>query len=238
MLSLSAAVGACETTSPANVDASQTDAAVIDTPLADADFINFSFTGRYLDWDATDSAPCGIAGATWTVKYDASRVATTNAAGAFTIPLTNYYSLLDIKPPSTASACTTPPSEYTIPGIAVAPPAVVLRGVDYVARSLTTARVATFYAQIGTAFDATRAGLLVHVVGPERAISISAPHAPAQRFANGSWSTGMTGADVYFPNIEVPAQSVTIVTVDGGALGTGSVPLAAGAITYMTVIVE
>lgn len=237
MLPLCAALGACEAATPVTADASQADAAAIDGP-ADADFVNFPFSGLYVDWDSTASAPCGIAGATWTVKYDASRVATTDSAGAFTIPLTNYLALLDIEPPSTASTCTTPSSTYTIPGIAVAPPAIVLRGVDYVARSLTTARVATFYAQIGAAFDTTRANLLVHVVGPERAISISAPHAAAQRFDGATWSAGAMGTDVYFPNIEIPSPSVTIVTVDGGALGTGSVPLAAGAITYMTVIVD
>lgn len=212
--------------------------AVPDAMPPDTDFINFPFTARFLDWDSTASTPCPIVGATWTVRFDKSRVATTDVNGTLTIPLTNYLPLLDITPPAAASTCTNPNSTYTIPGIAVAPPAVVLAGGNYVVRSLTMARVASFYGAVGAPFDATRGNLFVHVDGESRAVSISSPHAPVQVFDGDSWGPGATGTDVFFPNIELAANAMTIVTVAGGAFATGAVPLAPGAITYMTVITK
>jgi hypothetical protein len=207
-------------------------------PPIDADLVDFSFTGHFLDWDSIASAPCPITGATWTVTYAPSRIATTDASGAFTVLLRTYLSLLDVAPPAMPSTCSIPASSYTLPGIAVIPPSVVLAGGDFVARSLTTARIASFYAALGAPFDPTCANLVVHVDGLTRAVAISSAHAPTQAFDGTTWAAGDLGADVFFPNITLAPEKMTTVTVAGGAVGTGSVPLAAGSITYMTVVVR
>ena len=204
----------------------------------DADLVSYPFTGTYLDWDSTSAAPCPIAGATWTARYDASRVAMTDAGGAFTLQLASYLAELDVTPPAADSGCAASPGAYGLPAAAIVPPVVGRGGGRFVARAPTMARVATFYATFGQAFDATRAHLLVHVDGAPRAVSISSPHAPAQAFDGSAWAAGAVGADVFFPNIALTGSDPTILSVAGGATGTGSVMLPAGALLYMTVIVR
>ncbi len=203
----------------------------------DADRVSFPFTGTYLDWDSTAASPCPIAEARWTAHADNARVADTDDEGRFTISLASYTPLLDVQPPAMPSACAN--GSYAIHGIAIAPPAVVLGGGVFTARSLTMTRATSFYAGFGSAFDATRANLLIHVNGAPRDLSISSAHGPAQMFSGSSWSAGATGGDVLFPNIDLGGLETTTVTVAGGnALGLGSVPLAAGTITYMAVILR
>jgi hypothetical protein len=226
------ALGCGDNTSPGAAPGLRSDAAA----APDADLVDYQFTGIYLDWDSTTAAPCPIVGATWTTHYDASRIATTDANGAFTIPLASYLAELDIAPPAVASSCTAPPSPYQLPAAAIVPPAVFYAGGHFVARALTAARVSTFYAAVGSAFDAARAQLLVHIDGPARAVSITSPHAAEQAFDGTRWAAGSTGGDVYFPNIDVTGSMMTTVTVAGGAIGTGSLALHSGAIMYMTVI--
>jgi hypothetical protein len=219
-----------------------TDAAIaVDGPPdvalpADADLVDYSVTGEYLDWDSTTLVPCPIVGATWTVTYDNTRVATTDSTGSFTISLTSYYVEMDVEPPSVATTCTTPQSQYDLRAHAIVPPAVHYAGGHFVARSLTADRVSTFYAAIGSAFDVTRGNLLVHIDGPQRAVSITSPHAAEQAFDGSQWSAGATGTDVYFPNIDLSGGAATTVTVAGSAIGAGSVTLVAGKIFLMTVI--
>lgn len=202
----------------------------------DADLVNFRFTGTYLDWDSTAAAPCPIAGARWTARHDGSRTATTDDAGAFTLALASYLVELDVEPPAEASPCAAPPGRYDLPAAAIVPPAVFHAGGRFVARSPTMARAAAFYASFGAAFDATRGHLLVHLDGPPRAVSISAPHAPAQAWDGAAWAAGATGADVFFPNVDLTGDEPATVTIAGGAIGAGSVVLPAGALTFMTVI--
>lgn len=204
----------------------------------DADLVNFTFRGRYLDWDSTSAAPCPIVAAKWYATYDDSRVSVTDSEGVFSLRLAAYTPLLDVLPPAAASACAE--GTYTLHGIAIAPPAVVAAGGELTARSMTTARIATFYASIGAAFDASRGHLLVHVNGPPRALAITGSHGPVQSFSGSAWSPGDSGTDVFFPNIELSgAMPTTTVTATGGnALGLGSVPLVAGAITYMPVVLR
>lgn len=199
-----------------------------DAPV-DADLVDFPLTGTFLDWDSTAATPCPIAGATWVAHYDDQRSAITDTDGTFTLRLASYATLLDVTPPKTAATCAS--GTYVVPGIAISPPAVVLGGGVVVARAFTQSRM--------PAFDATRGALLIHVIGAPRAFSISAPHAPEQAFDGTAWATGAIGTDVYFPSIDVPITKLTIVTVAGDdAIGLGSVPLAAGAITYMTAILR
>ena len=203
----------------------------------DADLVDFTFTGTFLDWDSTAAAPCPIAGATWAATYDDQRSTTTDASGAFTLSLASYTPLVDVTPPATSSTCAS--GTYALHGIAIAPPAVTLANGVFVARSMTQARVATFYASVGSSFDQTRGNLLIHVNGTPRAFAIAEPHAPEQAYSGAAWSAGDTGSDVFFPNIAIPTSKRTNVTVVGGnAVGLGAAQLAPGAITYMTVILR
>ncbi len=238
-LILVVAASACGESTAAHDAIPSVDAALPDAPL-DADLVNFKFTGSFLDWDSTTTTPCPIVGATWTATYDSSRVATTGADGTFTIALAPYTPLLDISPPSGPTSCTNPASSYALPGIAIATPAVFYAGGTFQARSMTMARVASFYSSIGASFDPTRGALYVHVDGEQRAISISSSHATAQAFDGSTWSAGSVGVGVFFPNIDLGGSMTPMTNVSfvGGAVGTGSVPLAPGAITYMGVIGE
>jgi hypothetical protein len=215
------ALAACD------VPASTPDAAI------DANLVDFTFTGTFLDWDS----PCPIAGATWTATYDDQRTTMTDATGSFTLALASYTALVDVTPPSEPSTCAG--GTYSIPGIAIAPPAVSLANGVVVARSMTQARAATFYVSIGAPFDPTRGNLLIHVNGTPRAFAIAEPHATAQAFNGTAWAAGDTGADVFFPNIAIPLSKRATVTVAGGnAIGLGAVQLAPGTITFMTVILR
>jgi hypothetical protein len=232
-----ALIGACSSRSGTHApDAAIADSTADAASGSDADLVDYPFTGAFLDWDSTTAAPCPIVGATWAAHYDASRTTTTDASGTFTLTLASWLNILDVTPPAGASACASPSASYTIPGIAIPTPAVIHAGGAFEARSLTTARVATFYASFGATFDASRGQLFVHVDGAPRAVSISYPSGPAQAFDGNAWGTGATGVDVFFPNIDLSGGMMPAVTVDGGATGTGGVPLAAGSITYMTVI--
>ena len=196
----------------------------------DADLVDFSVTATYLDWDSTAAHPCPIAGATWTAHYDNTRTAVTGATGTFTIRLAVYLWLLDLQQPTAPSSCASSPGSYTIGANAIITPAVYYAGGHFVMRSLTDARAAAF------AFDPARGNLLVHVDGPAREVAISSASAPAQAFDGSAWTAGATGQDVFFPNIDLTDTTMPAVSVSGGAVGTGSIPLAAGTLTYMTVI--
>lgn len=227
---------ACEMSSNVTVDAAIPDAPIVSDGAIDADMESYPFIGAMLDWDSTTAAPCPIVGAKWVTQYDTSRVGTTDADGAVTLPLTSFTQLVDVEPPLTTTTCSTPQGSYQIRGLAIVPPAIHYGGGHFVARSFTTARAASFYASFGSSFDATRAQLLVHLDGPPRAVSITRAHAGAQAFDGTTWSAGASGVDVYFPNIDLAGGSTTIVSVVGGAIGTGSVSLPAGKLLYLTMI--
>lgn len=204
---------------------------------ADANLVDFAYTGTLLDWDSAGITPCPVVGATLTATYDDQRTTTTDAAGRFTLGLASYTPLVDIVPPAEASSCAG--DGYALPLIAIAPPAVSLAGSLIEARAMTRKRVTSFFAALGTPFDPARGHVLVHVNGTPRAFSIAEPHAAAQAFDGTAWSAGDTGRDVFFPNVEIPAPARATVTVAGGnAIGLGAVQLAPGAITVMTVILR
>jgi len=202
----------------------------------DADLVNFDVTGSYIDWDASDAAPCPVVGSTWTVTYDHSRVATTDGAGNFTISLTSYYVELDIAPPTAPSNCAKPAGVYALAGHAIIPPALHFDSGHFVARAMSSSRLTSMFDAIGQPFDASAGQLVVHVDGPPRAVSIDSPHAAVQAFDGTTWAAGATGSDVLFPNIDLATTPRTTVAVVGGAIGTGSVALLANHIVYITVI--
>ena len=137
--------------------------------------------------------------------------------------------------PSTASPCTVPAGTYVLAGIAVADKAVIQAGVVISARAFTTARQTTVFQAVGAAFDPAKAQVFVHVDGTPRAVSIAAAHATTQAVAATTWTAGDTGHDVFFPNVDIGGGTTT-VSVAGGAVGTGAIPLVAGTITNVTVI--
>ena len=221
-----ALLAGCGSSHPAATDGATppADAAV------DADLVDYSVMARYLDWDSTASQPCPIVGAKWYADLDVSRVAFTDDTGSFAIRLASYLWYLDVEQPASPSACASPASSYTIGAHALVTPAVYYAGGHFVMRSLTDARAASY------SLDPIRGHLYVHVDGPPRAVSIDSTSDPAQAFDGSTWSPGDTGSDVFFPNVDLAGTTMPTVSVDGGAMGTGSVPLVAGTITYMTVI--
>ena len=234
-LALLAALSAC------GDDGSATDGGPGDTPIV-IDIDNGScgdmvrLTGEYVDWD-TDARFCGINEAMFQVEGDGAMDGTA-PNGRFDLctpdqPVTR----LDITQPTANSQCTQPPAMYTLPTILIARKDVILAGAFYSARSWTTARQDTLFAQVGAPFDAAKAQVHVHVEGTPRAVSLAAAHGTTLALAVGAttWTTGAaTGTDVFFPNVDI-GNGQTMVTVTGGAIGAGSIPLIAGTLTNITV---
>jgi hypothetical protein len=124
-----------------------------------------------------------------------------------------------------------------LPAIAVARKSVILgMGGAFSGRNFTTARRDTIFTEVGVAFDPAKAQVHVHVIGTPRAVSIAAAHATTQALST-AWAAGDTGKEVFFPNVDVGGGTTTL-TVAGGAVGTGEIPLAAGKLTTISVIAQ
>ncbi|MEJ7603140.1 MAG: hypothetical protein WKG01_34955 [Kofleriaceae bacterium] len=192
------------------------------------------FTGEYVDWD-DDASFCGIFGAVFRVRAGAS-TSTTAPNGRFDVCVPDQaITLVDITPGTDDSACTTPPGPYTLPGIAVANKQVIFAvGGEFSGRGFTTARQAT---AIGEAINPARGHVFVHVVGTPRQLLISAAHGPTQAVATTAWEPGAIGHEVFFPNVEVGAGT-TMLTTTGASVGTGAVPVVAGTITNVTIVLN
>jgi hypothetical protein len=201
----------------------------IDAALSDGQPL--TFTGEYVDWFSTDTGFfCGIFQATFTVHGDSTRTNQTNPNGRFTLELAPAQTTqIDITPPTAQSECSNPKSTYNVPGIMIADASVIASGQMISARSFTVA------AEPGVGFDSTKAQVLVHVDGTPRAVSITGTHQPTEAFDGTSWAAGDSGPNVYFPNVD-PTGGTTTISTTGTALGTGSVPIAAGTFTYVTIV--
>lgn len=195
------------------------------------------FTGEYVDWD-TDAAFCGIGEATVDVEGDGA-TDTTAPNGRFDlcIPRTNATTKLIVTQPPGNSQCTNPASGYTVPTILIGNRDVILAGGFFSGRSFTTARQASFFQAAGLQFDSNKAQVFVHVNGTPHAVSLAAAHAATQAIVATTWAPGDTGHDVFFPNVDVGGGTTTL-TVAGGAIGTGTIPLIAGTITNVSVLVH
>ena len=192
------------------------------------------FTGELVDWD-NDRSFCGIFNARVQVQ-GGGPMDTTAPNGRFEgicVP-DQAVTLLDITPPAGNAPCAVPPSPYPLPGIAVAHRDVIRAGAFFSARAFTAARRDSFFMQAGFSFAPALAQVFVHVHGTPRAVSIAAPHAPVQAISGSDWAPGDTGHEVFFPNVD-PGAGSTMLSVAGGAIGTGMIPLAAGTFTYVTV---
>lgn len=193
-----------------------------------------NFTGEFVDWD-NDTAFCGIFDAQLEVQGEGA-MDSTAPNGRFEglcIP-DQAVTLLDVTPPAGNSPCATPASPYPMAGIAVANRDVIRAGAFFSVRTFTEARRTSFFQQAGFSFAPALAQVFVHVHGTPRAVSIAANHGPTQAVAGTAWAPGDTGHEVFFPNVD-PGAGSTMLSVSGGAIGTGSIPLAAGKFTYVTV---
>ena len=192
-----------------------------------------TFTGEYVDWYSTNTAFfCGIFQATFAVHGDATRTNMTNPNGRFTLELAPAQTTrIDITPPTGQSECSQPKSTYNVPGIMIADASVIASGQMISARSFTVDAATT------VGYDNTKAQVLVHVDGTARAVSITGTHQPTQAFDGTMWAAGDTGVNVYFPNLD-PGAGTTTISTTGTALGTGTVPIAAGTFTYVTLVMQ
>jgi hypothetical protein len=226
LASLALALGGCSGNPQKPADAAIDTVVAGDGPCGAETF----FTGELVDFFNADTTFCGIFMASLQVHGDASRTGTTNPNGRFQLCLAPAATTqVDVTPPTGMSECSNPRSTYAVPGMLIANKAVIDAGGLISARSFTVAKAPSF------AFDAAKAQVFVHVDGTPRAVSITGTHDASQVWNGSVWAAGDTAADVYFPNLD-PTAGTTAVTVAGGAIGTGSVPIAAGTFTYVTVI--
>ena len=218
-------------------DAGNTDAGyVIDIDNASCGD-QLHFTGEYVDWD-TDVAFCGIGDATVDVEGDGA-TDTTAPNGRFDlcIPRTMRTVKLIVTQPSGNSMCASPASGYSVKVILHANRDTILAGGFFSARAFTTARQDSFFQSIGQQFDSNKAQVFVHVSGTPHAVSLAAAHGAPQAIATTMWAPGDTGKNVFFPNVDI-GSGTTALTVAGGAIGTGDIPLVAGTITNVSVLVH
>lgn len=186
------------------------------------------FTGEYVDWD-NDKAFCGIFNAQLTVQGSSTpNGLPPNGRIDLCIP-DQPITLIDIMPPSSPPECLSDRTHnYVLPGIAVANKAVILAGVSWHGRNFVEGRETV---QPG------KAQLFVHVFGPARAVSLDAGHShgAAKAVVTDTWAPGNAGHEVFIPDVD-PSGGSAVLSVEGGAIGAGSIPLVAGKITTVTVI--
>ena len=187
-------------------------------------------TGELVDWE-TDASFCGIFGARL-----GTATGSTAPNGRFDVCTPDAAtSQLAVMLPTAMSECSVPKSGYTTPTIVYVRKDVILSGGFYSARSITDARKASFYSDVvGAPFDATKGHIFVHVDGEPRAVSLAAAHGTTVAITGTTWAAGSTGTYVMFPNVDV-GSGTTQLTVAGGAIGTGDIPVVAGTITNVTV---
>jgi len=191
------------------------------------------FTGEIVDWDS--NGDCGVADAAVTVRGQPAQTDMSNFNGRFEVCVPQQaQTVVDVTHSANASRCAMVGGKYPVRGVFIAAQAVIaLNELSFSARAMTQARQDAMFTQIGPLYSATQAQLVVHVVGTPRVVSITKNHADTQRYNGTAWEAGNTGAYVFFPNVDPGA---TQISVTGGAVGTGTVTLEAGAYTYVTVI--
>jgi hypothetical protein len=217
------------------------DGAVDATPVVDIDNGScgdqLRFTGELLDWDSSDASFCGVNDADFAT---AAGMDGTSPNGRFDMCIPRDAAVTEVlvtAPAAAASQCATATPPFTINGIAVAKKAVILAGGFWSGRMFSMARQQTFFQAVGIAFDAGKAQVIVHVDGTPRAVALVATHGPTQAFSGTAWAPGETGREVFFPNVDVaPGGGSTALSVVGGAIGTGSIPLAPGKLTMVSVL--
>lgn len=175
-------------------------------------------TGEYVDWDSTDGNFKGVPGTKFILQGDATKSASTAPNGRFIMPcLARADALLTVEP--------MPASGY-VPGVVVVNKAVIETGAMLSYRSFTMTRAADF------GYDASKAGVFVNIAGTPRAVSVSSS-GTSYAFDGNAWAQGNSGKHVYFAGI---SPGTAMVTMSGTTVGTGSVEVAAGSITFLTIV--
>lgn len=187
------------------------------------------FTGDYVDWDS-DASFCGLPGAVLTVQGTGTRDTIVAPNGRIDVCVPDQtVTLIDIAPPPSVPGCKSDTSKnYLLSGIAVASKAVILAGVPWHGSNFQQGREAV---------TAGKAHVYVHVAGPAHAVSLDAGHShgPIQAVVTDTWAPGDSGHEVFIPDVD-PAGGSATLSVAGGAVGAGSIPLVADKITTITVI--
>jgi hypothetical protein len=168
------------------------------------------FTGEVIDWDATATKFCGVFNARLTVRGAPTRTDLTSPNGRFELCLAREaQTVIDVVFPTTQSECTTPRDTYPVPAVLVVPQGTFEAEGMFSGRAMTAMRQAAMFTQVGAAYDAGQAQLVVHVLGEATAVAISSSHAATQAFDGTAWAAGTTGKDVFFPNVAPGATTVT-----------------------------
>lgn len=194
--------------------------ATVDAP-PDPCMPEMQFTGELVDWDSTDSAFKGVFGAHFTLQGNPSKTTMTapNGRWILCVPAADGLATVD----------TAMTSGY-IGGTVKIDKTVIQSGAQLSYRSFTTTRAADF------GFDAGLAHVFVHVHGGSRTVTTTDAPAVKKHFDGAAWVDGNTGSNIYLGNI---AGTSTALTVSGGgATGASSIPLAAGQITYITIVAK
>ncbi len=230
-VALGLALGACSDGGAKPKDASP------DTPVDMAPGTcgaNTFFTGEIIDWDSTDAKFCGVFNSKLMARGLTAPADSSNPNGRFELCVPHQaQALVDVAHGTNTSQCPGVTGSYPVRAILVAEQAVIDANGLFSARAMTQGRQDVMFTQIGQAYSATQAQLVVHVDGTPRAVSISANHAATQRFDGTAWAAGDTGSDVFFPNVDPGSVQVTVM---GGAVGTTTLTLESGAFTYLTVV--
>lgn len=188
------------------------------------------FTGEYVDWD-NDSTFCGLPGTAFMGPSGISyTISAPNGRIDFCVP-DQPLTQLEITPPTTIPECKADKTTtYPLPGIGVVNKAVILAGGTWHGRT---------FVQTRQSYNASKAQVYVHIEGPARAVSIDAAHShgPIQAVVASTWAPGDSGHEVFIPDVD-PAGGAATLSVAGGAIGTGSIPLAAGKMTTLTVVTQ
>lgn len=187
------------------------------------------FTGEYVDWDSDDQDFCGIARAIFKVRDTGPATAPLAPNGRVDLCVPDQpTTLIDISTPPKVDVSCHAGVTYPLPGIAVANKAVILAGGSWSGRSFVEGR---------EPYDPTKAQVHVHIDGPPRAVSLDAahPHGQVQAVVTDTWAPGNTGHEIFIPDVAPSGGSATL-SVAGGAIGAGSIPLEAGRMTTLTVI--
>lgn len=193
------------------------------------------FTGELLDWDSHTSF-CGMKDVKLQIPGGPIDSTAPNGRFDLCLPGADTTTQLMLTLPTAASECTQPPSTYGTPTMMFAIRAVIRGGGFFSGRSITANRLPAFFTQIGQTYDPQKAIVFVHVNGATpRAVSLSAAHGAPWVITGTTWAAGDTAADVVFPNVEVGTGKVKL-SIAGGGIGGGDIPVAAGTITNVAVI--
>jgi hypothetical protein len=185
------------------------------------------FTGECIDWNS-DRNFCDMNNAVATVRDTGLQDMLPHGRINLCVP-NQPVTLIDITPPAVNPDCQADKTHhYQLSALAIANKAVILAGGLWSGRT---------FVETTNSYDPAKAQVFVHVDGTPRAVSLDSAHShgPIQAVVTATWAPGDTGHEVYIPDVD-PAGGSATLTVAGGAVGAGSIPLVAGKMTTLSVI--